>query len=89
MKQFSEVIEFISNELNLKLIYPTSLDLVDENLSFSVFNLYTKSKLGEDALINISIEKVNDKKIVGTAMIRSKVKEFATFLGERIRTIII
>jgi coatomer subunit beta len=41
---------------------------------FLVANLYTKSKLGEDALINVSIEKTVDKRIIGSAVIRSKVK---------------
>jgi coatomer subunit beta len=61
-------------ELNLKLVNPSDLNLIDEDSLFFVCNLYTKSKLGEDALINVSIEKTLDKRIIGTAIIRSKVK---------------
>jgi len=50
------------------------MDVIDEDSAFLVANLYTRSKLGEDALINISIEKAQDKRIVGSAIIRSKVK---------------
>lgn len=63
---------------------------------FLVTNLYTKSKLGEDALINISIEKTHDGRIIGTAIIRSRVKvichltfkEFTIFLGEKIKSLV-
>ena len=60
--------------MNLKLVVPSDLNLIDEDSAFLVSNLYTKSKLGEDALINVSIEKTLDKKIMGTAIIRSRVK---------------
>ncbi len=53
---------------------PADINLIDEDSAFLVSNLYTKSKLGEDALINVSIEKTLDKKIMGTAIIRSKIK---------------
>ena len=72
----------------MKLIFPTDLNTIEEETVFMVCNLYTKSKLGEDALINISIEKTNDKKIFGTAIIRSKVKEFTVLLGERIKALV-
>jgi hypothetical protein len=67
----------------LKLVVPGDINLIDEDSAFLVSNLYTKSKLGEDALINVSIEKTLDKKIMGTAIIRSKVKvnKLLKFLG--------
>jgi hypothetical protein len=46
--------------------------------------MYTKSKLGEDAFINISVERGTDNKIIGTAIIRSGVKEFVVFIGEKL-----
>jgi hypothetical protein len=56
---------------------------------FLVANLYTKTKLGEDALINISIEKnAKEEKIIGTAIVRSKVKDFTQFLGDKIKTLV-
>ena len=88
IKTFKEIINYLCFNLNLKLVYPFDVDNIDEESVFLVSNLYTCSKLGEDALINISIEKSNDKKIIGTAIIRSKVKEFATFLGEKIKSLI-
>jgi len=71
---FKDIIQNLITELNLKLIVPSDLSVIDEDSAFLVSNLYTKSKLGEDALINISIEKLFDKRIIGTAIIRSKVK---------------
>ena len=66
--------EALTQNLNLKLIIPHSLEAVDEDSVFLVTNLYTKTKLGEDALINVSIEKTKEKKLIGSALIRSKVK---------------
>lgn len=88
LTQFSSLIEFISSNLNLKLVYPSDLTHIDEESGFLVANLFTKSKLEEEALVNISVEKNQDKRIVGTVVIRSKVKEFATFLGERIKSLV-
>lgn len=87
-KSFREFIEFICLNLNLKLIVPKDLNSIDEESAFLVANLFTKSKLGEDALINISVEKMNDKKIVGCAVIRSKIKDFAQFQGEKIKSLV-
>lgn len=87
-KSFKELITEICSKLSLKLIVPKDISAIEEDSAFLVSNLYTKSKLGEDALINISLEKVNDKKIVGCAVIRSQEKEFAQFQGERIKSLI-
>jgi coatomer subunit beta len=73
-KLFREIIETLCQQLHLKLIVPSDINLIDEDSVFLVANLYTKSKLGEDALVNISIEKTLDKRIIGSAIIRSKVK---------------
>jgi coatomer subunit beta len=87
-KTFTEIIEQLIQTLNLKLIVPGNINLIDEESGFLVANLYTKSKLGEDALVNISIEKTQDKRIIGTAIIRSKVKDFTLFLGDKIKTLV-
>ena len=42
----------------------------------------------EDALVNVSIEKSHDKRIIGSAIIRSKVKEFTIILGDKIKTLV-
>jgi hypothetical protein len=72
----------------LKLIVPNDINSIDEESVFLVANLYTKTKLGEDALINISIEKTKDERIIGSSIIRSKIKDFTQFLGEKIKTIV-
>jgi hypothetical protein len=74
--------------LNLKLVVHSDINTIDEESAFLVANLYTKTKLGEDALINVSVEKTKDDKIIGTSVVRSKVKEFTQFLGEKIKSIV-
>ena len=73
---------------NLNLRYVGDYEAIDEDSGFLVANLYTKSKLGEDALINLSIEKANDKRIIGNAIIRSKVKDFTQFIGDKIKSLV-
>ena len=73
----------------MKLIVPNEINFIDEESVFLVANLFTKTKLGEDALINISIEKTKDERIIGSAIIRSKIKDFTQFLGEKIKSIVI
>ena len=72
----------------MKLIFPTSIQKIEDDEPFLVANLYTQTKLGEDALINVSIEKTKDQKIIGTCVIRSMAKEFMTALGEKIKAVI-
>jgi len=86
LNSFKEVIDLVSAKLNLRFI--GDYETIDEDGVFLVANLYTKSKLGEDALINLSIEKANDKRIIGNAIIRSKVKDFAQFIGEKIKSLV-
>ena len=45
---------------------------------------YAKSIFGEDALVNISIEKQPDGKICGNIRIRSKTQGIALSLGDKI-----
>jgi coatomer subunit beta len=62
--------------------------MIDEESVFLVSNLYTKTKLGEDALVNISIERTKGGKIMGSAIIRSRSKEFAQILGDKIKYLV-
>merc|ERR1719281_1417664 len=55
-----------------------------ESSSFVAVNLYSKSIFGEDALANISIEKVADGKLTGSIRIRSRTQGIALSLGDRI-----
>ncbi|KAK8803704.1 hypothetical protein WA158_001398 [Blastocystis sp. Blastoise] len=54
---------------------------------FLAANLYAKSMFGEDALLNISVEKQEDGKIQGFYRIRSKTQGIALSLGDRINTL--
>ena len=47
-------------------------------------NLYAKSVFGEDALVNVSVEKQNDGKLAGYIRIRSKTQGIALSLGDKI-----
>ncbi len=78
----------MKNQLRLKLVVPTDLNMIEEESVFLVSNLYTKTKLGEDALVNISIERTKAGKIMGSTIIRSRAKEFAQILGDKIKTLV-
>ena len=47
-------------------------------------NLYAKSIFGEDALVNVSIEKQRDGSLGGNLRIRSKTQGIALSLGDKI-----
>ena len=47
-------------------------------------NLYAKSVFGEDALVNVSVEKQLDGKLAGYIRIRSKTQGIALSLGDKI-----
>jgi len=57
--------------------------LIDTS-SFVAVNLYAKSIFGEDALANISIEKLPDGKLTGSVRVRSRTQGIALSLGDRI-----
>ena len=87
-KSFSECIKELVRGLKMTLVFPKSIDLINDDYPFMVANLYSKTKLGENALVNISVEKSKDNKIIGTCVIRSKTKDFMTGLGEKIKALI-
>lgn len=55
-----------------------------ESSSFVAVNLYAKSIFGEDALANVSIEKLPDGKLTGSVRIRSRTQGVALSLGDRV-----
>lgn len=57
---------------------------LDGECGFLAANLYAKSVFGEDALLNISIEKLADGKLNGFIRIRSKTQGIALSLGDKI-----
>merc|ERR1711957_1010832 len=52
--------------------------------SFIAVNLYAKSIFGEDALANVSIEKLADGKLSGSVRVRSRAQGIALSVGDRI-----
>lgn len=57
---------------------------LDGECGFLAANLYAKSVFGEDALVNVSIEKQEDGKLSGYIRIRSKTQGIALSLGDKI-----
>lgn len=57
---------------------------LDGECGFLAANLYAKSVFGEDALVNVSIEKQADGKLSGYIRIRSKTQGIALSLGDKI-----
>jgi len=71
-----DVQEMLKEAVGIKNLIETS--------SFVAVNLYAKSIFGEDALANISIEKLPDGKLTGSVRIRSRTQGIALSLGDRI-----
>ncbi|CAL5358743.1 unnamed protein product [Camellia sinensis] len=78
-KQF---LDHIIKSTNMKCL--TAPSALDGECGFLAANLYAKSVFGEDALINISIEKQADGKLGGYIRIRSKTQGIALSLGDKI-----
>lgn len=57
---------------------------LEGDCGFLAANLYAKSVFGEDALVNVSIEKQTDSKLSGYIRIRSKTQGIALSLGDKI-----
>mmetsp|Transcript_15129 Transcript_15129/g.39929 ORF Transcript_15129/g.39929 Transcript_15129/m.39929 type:complete len:366 (+) Transcript_15129:1-1098(+) len=60
---------------------PTALD---GDCGYLAANLYAKSVFGEDALVNVSVEKQSDGRLAGYIRIRSKTQGIALSLGDKI-----
>lgn len=57
------------------------------SVNFLAANLYARSVFGEDALVNVSVEKKLDGKLGGYIRIRSKTQGIALSLGDRITSV--
>lgn len=72
------------------IVASTNMNCLTPNTSlggtcnFLAANLYAKSIFGEDALVNVSVEKSDAGKIMGYIRIRSKTQGIALSLGDRI-----
>ncbi|EFJ07199.1 hypothetical protein SELMODRAFT_448563 [Selaginella moellendorffii] len=85
VKQF---LDHIVTSTNMKCLTPplfaTSRSQLDGDCGFLAANLYAKSVFGEDALVNVSVEKMPDGKLSGFIRIRSKTQGIALSLGDKI-----
>ncbi|KAJ4834767.1 hypothetical protein Tsubulata_020007 [Turnera subulata] len=77
-----EFLDHIIKSTNMKCL--TAPSALDGECGFLAANLYAKSVFGEDALVNVSIEKQSDGKLSGYIRIRSKTQGIALSLGDKI-----
>lgn len=77
-----EFLNHIVRSTNMKCLTP--LSALDGDCGFLAANLYAKSVFGEDALVNVSVEKQSDGKLSGYIRIRSKTQGIALSLGDKI-----
>ncbi|KAL6527054.1 hypothetical protein OROGR_016144 [Orobanche gracilis] len=77
-----EFLDHIIKSTNMKCL--TAPSALEGGCGFLAANLYAKSVFGEDALVNISIEKQEDGKLNGYIRIRSKTQGIALSLGDKI-----
>ncbi|XP_061355948.1 coatomer subunit beta-1-like [Gastrolobium bilobum] len=77
-----DFLNHIIKSTNMKCLTPPSA--LEGDCGFLAANLYAKSVFGEDALVNVSIEKQADGKLNGYIRIRSKTQGIALSLGDKI-----
>lgn len=67
---------------NMRCLTPPSA--LEGDCGFLAANLYARSVFGEDALVNVSVEKLPDGKLGGYIRIRSKTQGLALSLGDKL-----
>ncbi|XWS17908.1 hypothetical protein CRYUN_Cryun33cG0109000 [Craigia yunnanensis] len=77
-----EFLNHMIKSTNMKCL--TAPSALDGECGFLAANLYAKSVFGEDALVNVSVEKQGDGKLSGYIRIRSKTQGIALSLGDKI-----
>jgi coatomer subunit beta len=85
--ELSEFLKHIIAMTNMCCLTPQSA--LGGTSSFLAANLYAKSIFGEDALVNVSVEKKDDAdgRLCGYIRIRSKTQGIALSLGDRITAV--
>lgn len=78
----TEYLNHIASSTNMKIL--TSPNAMEGVCGYLAANLYAQSVFGEDALVNVSIEKTADEKLGGCIRIRSKTQGIALSLGDKI-----
>ncbi|KAF3430973.1 hypothetical protein FNV43_RR25703 [Rhamnella rubrinervis] len=82
IQEEKEFLNHIIKSTNMKCLTPISA--LEGECGFLAANLYAKSVFGEDALVNLSVEKQEDGKLGGYIRIRSKTQGIALSLGDKI-----
>ncbi|XP_010536879.1 PREDICTED: coatomer subunit beta-1 [Tarenaya hassleriana] len=82
IEEEKEFLDHIIKSTNMKCLTATSG--LEGECGFLSANLYAKSVFGEDALVNVSVEKQTDGKLSGYIRIRSKTQGIALSLGDKI-----
>jgi len=75
-------LEHVVKSTNMKCLTPASA--LEGESGFLAANLYAKSIFGEDALVNVSVEKRAGGSICGYIRIRSKTQGIALSLGDKL-----
>ena len=75
-------LEHIISCTNMKCLSPDSA--LEGETEFLSANLYARSVFGEDALVNVSMEKLPTGKLGGFIRIRSKTQGIALSLGDKL-----
>mmetsp|Transcript_7933 Transcript_7933/g.25941 ORF Transcript_7933/g.25941 Transcript_7933/m.25941 type:complete len:115 (-) Transcript_7933:53-397(-) len=85
--QLSDFLDHVVSSTNMRCLTPSSA--LGGASSFLAANLYAKSIFGEDALVNVSVERKDDAdgKLSGYIRIRSKTQGIALSLGDRITAV--
>uniref|UniRef100_A0A061RS83 Coatomer subunit beta n=1 Tax=Tetraselmis sp. GSL018 TaxID=582737 RepID=A0A061RS83_9CHLO len=78
----NKFLDHIIASTNMKCLTPPSA--LSGDCGYLAANLYAKSVFGEDALVNLSVEKQADGKLAGYIRIRSKTQGIALSLGDKI-----
>ena len=78
----SAFLDHVLKTTNMRCLTPPSA--LEGDSGFLAANLYAKSIFGEDALVNVSVEKRHGGKLIGYIRIRSKTQGIALSLGDKI-----
>ena len=77
----SQFLDFILESTNMRCL---TLRGIENQSGYLSANLYARSVFGEDALVNLCVEKVQDGSLAGYIRIRSKTQGIALSLGDKI-----
>jgi len=82
ISNINDFLDHIVASTNMRCLTPPIA--LDGDCGFLAANLYAKSAFGEDALVNVSIEKARNGKLTGNIRIRSKTQGIALSLGDKL-----